>query len=341
VADGSDVNELDLGDLARRATAAAQGWAPGCAVTELEAMEGGTISLVYSGAVDGGPPEHERIVLKVAPPGLPPVRNRDVLRQARCIAALDGQPGVGVPPLLFSDPGQPDDVPPFFAAGLVVGECAEPLLDAVRNRRPDEIVRGRAFGAARMLAALHRVDPAAIGLGDEPVTTPVGEVERWTRTFGTLPDELRRGYEACADALRASEPAPLPTVVVHGDYRLGNMLSEGTDVRAIIDWEIWSRSDPRIDLTWLLYFTDEAGHPAAAGAASGMPTQAELLAAYQEAGGGSIADLDWFHALTRFKEAATTGLIAKHLARQGNTEFFERMAVELPAMIAEAHAIVR
>lgn len=334
--------DLDLHDLQARATAAAQGWAPGCAITDLVPMEGGTVGLVYAATIAEGPPEHPTVVLKVAPPGLPPLRNRDVLRQARCIGALDGQPGVGVPPLLFTDAGQPDDIPPFFATGLVAGECAEPLLEAARNRRPDDIVRGRAFAAARMLAALHRVDPDAAGLGEEPITTPVGEVDRWTRTFDTVPDEVRAGYLECADALRATAPEPLHDVVVHGDYRLGNMLSEGTDVHAIIDWEIWSRSDPRIDLSWFLFFTEEAHHPVVAREVdSGMPSDAELLAAYEAETGAAVADLNWFHALTRYKEAAAMALIAKLAARRGDTEILSRMSMMLPALIADAHQRVR
>lgn len=328
---------LDLDDLRGRATRAAQGWAPGCEVTDLTPMDGGTVGLVYSGAVTCGPAEHPTVVLKVAPPGLPPLRNRDVLRQARCIGALDGQPGVGVPPLLFADEGEPDDIPPFFASAMVAGECAEPLLDAARNRRPDAIVQGRAHAAVRMLAALHRVDPGAVGLGDEPVTTPIGEVDRWTRTFDTVPDEVRTGYLECADALRATAPEPLPNVVVHGDYRLGNMLSEGTEVRAIIDWEIWSRSDPRIDLSWFLFFTEEAGHPVVTpGIDSGMPSDAELLAAYEAETGRPVDDLEWFHALTRYKEAAAMALIAKLAARRGDQDILGRMSDMLPALIKDA-----
>lgn len=330
--------EIDVAELETRATDAAQRWAPGCAIQGIETLEGGTVGLVYAADVVDGPPEHPRLVLKVAPPGLPPVRNRDVLRQARCLAALAGQPGVGVPPVLFTDPGEPDDVPPFFASGFVAGECAEPLLDAVRNRRPDDIVRGRSFAAARMLAALHHVAPVSIGLGDEPATTVVGEVDRWTRTFDTVPDEVRTGYVDCAAALRATAPDPVPPVVVHGDYRLGNMLSEGTEVRAIIDWEIWSLSDPRIDLSWFLFFTEEAEHPVVApGVDSGVPSDRELLAAYEDVVGAPTADLDWFHALTRYKEAAAMALIAKHASRRGDTDILARMADMLPALIADAH----
>ena len=330
--------ELDVGDLRDRATGAAQAWAPGCSVGDLVPLEGGTVGIVFSAEVLDGPPEHPRLVLKVAPPGLPPVRNRDVLRQARCMAALAGQPGVGVPTVLFTDPGQPDDVPPFFASGFVAGECAEPLLEAARHRRPDMIVRGRAFAAVRMLAALHQVDPATTDLGDEPETSVVGEVDRWTRTFDTVPDEVRTGYLDCAAALRATAPVPVPSVVVHGDYRLGNMLSEGTDVRAIIDWEIWSRSDPRIDLSWFLFFTEEAGHPVVTpGIDSGMPSDRELLETYEGAVGMPTADLGWFDALTRYKEAAAMALIAKHAARRGDEAILARMAEMLPRLIADAH----
>jgi aminoglycoside phosphotransferase (APT) family kinase protein len=190
-----------------------------------------------------------------------------------------------------------------------------------------------------MLAALHRVVPAAIGLGDEPETSLVGEVDRWTRTFDTVPDEVRTGYRECADALRATAPPPAPAVVVHGDYRLGNMLAEGQEVRAIIDWEIWSLSDPRIDLSWFLFFTEEAKHPVVApDVDSGVPSDRELLAAYEAAGGSTSADLDWFHGLTRYKEAAAMALIAKHASRrEGGGDILERMAVMLPALIADAH----
>ena len=75
--------EVDLDELAARATAAAQSWAPGCVVDDVQPLTGGASSLTFTGRVVGGPPEHERIVLKVAPPGLEPVRNRDVARQAR------------------------------------------------------------------------------------------------------------------------------------------------------------------------------------------------------------------------------------------------------------------
>ena len=123
--------------------------------------------------------------------------------------------------------------------------------------------------------------------------TPADEVRRWVRTFETVPDDVREGYEPVADALLASAPELIGPSVVHGDYRLGNMLCDGTEILGIIDWELWTVSDPRIDLTWLLFFTDDADHPSAIqGVSSGMPPQAELLAAYEAGVGEATKDLD-------------------------------------------------
>ena len=121
-------DELDLDELARRATDAAQAWAPGSSISDVQPLTGGASSLTFTGLVNGGPVAGERIVLKVAPPGLEPVRNRDVARQARLMRALAGSPGVRVPTVYFEDDGAPPEVSPFHAMNIVPGECLEPIL---------------------------------------------------------------------------------------------------------------------------------------------------------------------------------------------------------------------
>lgn len=337
------MDTVDLEDLARRATAAAQSWSPGCTIDSVRVLEGGTVSLVYTAEVHDGPREHPRVVLKVAPPGLPPVRNRDVLRQGRCMAALSGQPGVSVPEVLFSDPGDPVEIQPFIATDFVAGECKEPLLEAATSPMDANTVAGRAMSAIEVLSSLHRLDPIGdLGLGDEAVTTLDGEVVRWTNALDVVPPEFRVGYEDCATALRASAPAMEHPVVVHGDYRLGNMLCDGTRVNAVIDWEIWSISDPRLDLSWMLFFTEEADHPVASGrTGSGMPSDRELLAAYEKARGAAVRDLEWFDALTRYKEAAAMALIAKHMRRRDpHSEHATAMGATCVTLIQQAARIL-
>src|SRR6266576_1778467 len=123
--------EVDLDELAARATKAAQGWAPGCTIDGVQPLTGGASSLTFTAHVTNGPPDHDRIVLKVAPPGLEPVRNRDVARQARLMRALAGAPGVRVPTVYFEDDGAPPEVSPFHAMNVVPGECLEPILSEV------------------------------------------------------------------------------------------------------------------------------------------------------------------------------------------------------------------
>jgi aminoglycoside phosphotransferase (APT) family kinase protein len=313
-------NVLDVEDLATRATGAAQQWAPGCRIDDVTFLPGGTVSIVYTGQVRGGPDGVDTVVLKVAPPGLEPRRNRDVLRQARCIESLGRSPGVAVPAVLFTDAGEPPAVPPFFATPMLPGECVEPILVASSAPVTPDVARARSFAAVEMLATIRRASLRDIDLDDEPVTMPVDEVRRWVRTFETVPDEFRVGYEQAAEALLASVPDLVGPGVIHGDYRLGNMLCDGTTIAGIIDWEIWTVSDPRIDLSWLLFFTDEADHPSGRrGVRSGMASRDELLAAYEAAVGEPTADLAWFDALTYFKEASATALIAK-LARRRNPD---------------------
>ena len=169
------------------------------------------------------------------------------------------------------------------------------------------------------------------------------EIDRWTTAFGTLPDDLQGDYLPCAARLQATMPAAAPAVVNHGDYRVGNTLCLDGHVTAVIDWEIWSVGDPRIDTSWMLYFTDEAQHPGAPTTApSGMPTANELLDAYRSEGGATLDDLHWFHALTRYKEAAATGLLLKRARKRGDDlpPSMARMLPALPRLLAEAHELL-
>ncbi|WP_433526167.1 phosphotransferase family protein [Nocardia pseudovaccinii] len=324
-------------ELTARTAVAVRDWAPGATVVGVEPLTGGTSSLTYVAGLSGAPAGYERVVLKVAPPGLAPVRNRDVLRQARVMEALADRPGVRVPKVLFHDAGAPPTVPPFVAMDLVPGTCVEPVL-VPRGTVPADQVRTRAFDAAGMLADLHRVKPEHTALATEPVVSLGAEIDRWTRAFTTVSDDLRTGYEKVADRLHATVPAPLTPVFTHGDYRLGNTLCEAGHITSIIDWEIWSLGDPRIDVSWLTFFTDDAAHPASVSdEPTGMPGKAELVDAYQEARGAALRDLPWFEALTKYKESAATALLIKRGRKSGQwNDMHQRMLPALPVLLDEA-----
>lgn len=269
--------------------------------------------MTYAGAVGGRP-----VVVKVAPPGLPPNLNRDVLRQARMIRAL-GPTLVPVPEVLWEDAGEPPNVPPLFVMSSVEGTSVEPLFD-LKVDAGLPVMAQRQRNAARTMAELHRVEMRSLMVGDVPVTGPEDEVDRWSRTLETVDTVLVVGWEQVSEALRASVPAPLPPAVVHGDFRLGNLLAVDARITAVVDWEIWSIGDPRIDVGWFLLNGDPDTYRRQTPYARSMPARAELAAVYADLFGANLPNLQWFEALAAFKSVATWSLIVKYNRRRSSPD---------------------
>jgi aminoglycoside phosphotransferase (APT) family kinase protein len=299
-------------------------------ITQLHPLAGGASSLTFAGKSGD-----RRVVVKVAPPGVPPVAHRDVLRQARIIRALGPTP-VPVPQLLFEDPGDPPHVPPLFVMSFLDGVSSEPLFDD-SDGGPEDIVGDRFRNAAATLAQLHSLDPGAVGLAVESGAGPLDEVERWCHTLETVDPALAPGWRNVADALRTSAPTALPPAIVHGDFRLGNLLADGSRIAAVIDWEIWSIGDPRIDAGWFLINCDPRTYRRPTRYSSAAPALDELAAIYRQAMGTAVPELDWFCALACFKSTATWSLIVKHNRRRSRPDTeLESMAPVLPRLLSRA-----
>ena len=332
---------LTIADLQKRLADAAQERFPGAVVRGVAPMEGGASSLTFRAEVifEG---RARSLVVKVAPPGREPIGHRDVLRQARVLTTLAGEGHVPVPVVIFSDHGDPPSVPPLFAMNLIPGDSTEPLFGAASSdadsaeaslRAADVVVR--AHHAATLLGALQQTDlGAAVFLG-EPVWTPSDEVQRWSAALATIDRGLVDEWPRCRDALLAAVPAAAPPVLCHGDYRLGNMLAISGRIEAIIDWELWAIGDPRFDLAWLRLNADPGVYGRASRVGVSMPSADALLASYLRSVGQSVAALDWFDALARFKAAATWSLILKH-ARTDGAHRFEFVRHVAPSLVREA-----
>jgi aminoglycoside phosphotransferase (APT) family kinase protein len=317
---------LRLDDLrARLAPLGAEAVAP---------LAGGASSLTYSARIGG-----QRVVVKVAPPGLPPVLNRDVLRQARLLRALHGTQ-VPVPEVMWEDAGDPPDVPPLFVMAFTEGSSVEPLFDT-GGEDPEPVVGERMRDAARTLAALHELDPAAIGLGDEPIVGPAAEIDRWCRLLQTVDPALAPGWDDVAAMLRAREPAATGPAIVHGDFRLGNLLARGGAVTAVIDWEIWTVGDPRVDVGWFLTNADPETYRRETRYVGLLPSARDLSEVYVEARGRDVIDVEWFRALACFKSTATWSLIVKHNRRRAEPDAeVGRMATILPHLLDRARVLL-
>jgi aminoglycoside phosphotransferase (APT) family kinase protein len=328
---------------ARVRDAARRRW-PDAEVGTLDLLPGGISSLTFATALSATAERDRPVVVKVAPPGLEPVRNRDVLRQARVMAAIHGAPGVLVPEILATDDGSP----PLFVMEFVPGEAYEPKWDLSDSPPAPAVVDARARAAARMLARLQAIEPAAVGI-DDVAPTLAQELARWATLFATAGDDLRGDESALRDTLAARIPGPAGGAGGAGDYRLGNIQFDGERAAGIIDWEIWSVGDPRTDLAWLMVFTDPVQQRVAQrdgpnqAAADAMPSRGELLAEYMDEAGldAEPADLDWFLGFCYYKLGAAMSVLAKRNRRQPEPDAgLELAAQTLAPMLARGLALL-
>jgi aminoglycoside phosphotransferase (APT) family kinase protein len=301
----------------------------------LTRLAGGRSNLTYALADAAG----GEWVLRRPPLGPHQATAHDVLREGRIMAAL-APTAVPVPAILGAEPDLcPDGAPLLLmerAPGVAVrgaaggsghvtdaaGDHAAPP-DRARGRRPSDLTLGSTARArcglalAETLAALHAVDPAAVGLGD------LGRGERyverqlarwhrqWTEGRTRDLDDLEVAHGLLADQV----PPQSRTAIVHGDFRLDNCLLDPTgEVTAVLDWEICTLGDPLCDLGLLLVYWAEPGDPVTAledppTLAPGFAARGELRRRYEAASApGADArtasgDLDFYLAFAWWKLA--------------------------------------
>ena len=254
-----------------------------------------------------------RVVLRRPPrPPLPPSAH-DVLREARLLRALEGTP-VRVPRVLAVGDDEAVLGVPFYVMaevrGSVLASSIPEHLDtpAERRRTSEELVDA--------LAELHRVDWRACGL--DGYGKPTGYLERQLRRFSGLWEHNKTReldvVEELGAWLRDNMPESQEATIVHGDYRLGNVMmgeSVPAELVAIFDWELSTIGDPLADVGYLTVTWVEHDDPqdtmfANLGAVTrreGFLTREGLIARYEERSGRSVAALNWYQALALWKAA--------------------------------------
>ena len=225
-------------------------------------------------------------------------------------------------------------------------------VDGVAIRRAAELdERGTertAAIAARLvgvLARLHAVDPAAVGLSE--FGRPAGFLERQVRRWGRQLEGSKTQDRPLADQLHArlteSIPSEDPCVigVVHGDYRLDNCLVDPSDeIRAVVDWEMATLGDTRTDLALMLVYdqlSESAGGDIVSDVAKakGYPSRPDQLAAYSRASGREPGDMGWHMGLAYFKLAVILeGIHYRYLKGQTVGEGFDRIGEGFDLIVA-------
>lgn len=196
------------------------------------------------------------------------------------------------------------------------------------------------------LAALHAIDPETIGLGDfgRPGNYFSRQVERWTRQYRAAETGRIEAVERLIAWLPGSVPAQDRTAIIHGDYRLDNIIfaPDAAKVLAMLDWELATIGDPLADfsylaMNWVMPADGRSGLAGADLAALGIPTLDEAVALYcRQTGRDGLPDLHWYFAFNLFRLVGILQGIRKRLD-DGNASSAQAgaMAARVPSL-AEA-----
>ncbi|MDZ4736959.1 MAG: phosphotransferase family protein [Rhodospirillaceae bacterium] len=279
--------------------------------------------------------------LRRKPPGALLPSAHAVDREYRVMAALAGS-AVPVPAMhgLCTDESVIGSI--FFVMDFVQGrnfvQPGDPALSPTERR-----ALFRSMNAT--LAALHAIDPAAIGLADfgRPGNYIARQVARWSKQYRASETQTIAEMDRLIDWLPANLPPEGATSIVHGDYRLDNLIVDPVAPRiiAVLDWELSTLGDPVADLAYHCMawrFTPELfrGIAGLDVAALGIPTEAEYVAAYAHHRGlGDIPHWHFYMAYNMFRFAAILQGVW-HRALQGNA-----VGADAKAMGAKVAPIAR
>jgi aminoglycoside phosphotransferase (APT) family kinase protein len=288
----------------------------------------------------------------------PPLSNRlptahDMGREHRVMTALGDTP-VPVPETLALCTDEDVIGAPFYVMARVAGHIVSNVLPAGYAATLAER-RAIGDGLIDVLADLHAVDPAAVGLGDygRPDGYLARQIRRWTMQWEAtrIADEpggteLDRLAARLAEALPTSASGP----IVHGDYRMDNALLDPDvpgKIAAVLDWELSTLGDPLADVGLFYVYWQDADDDATQAAAgplpsvtrmAGFPTRHELLDRYSSRTGRDLSPLPWYVGFACFKLAVVlSGVAARGRAGAMIGDGFVEMAGRIAPLVEVGH----
>jgi aminoglycoside phosphotransferase (APT) family kinase protein len=285
-----------------------------------------------------------KYVLRRKPPGQLLASAHAVDREFRVLSALHGTAvPVAAPLHLCRDDGVIGSM--FYLMEYVDGRIFwDPSLPGM----PADERGGYYEAILQSLAALHRIDPVAVGLADygKPGNYFSRQIGRWCDQYRAS----ETGAIVAMDSLMERLPARCPAddgvvALVHGDYRIDNLMfhPDEPQVIAVVDWELSTLGHPLADLGYLCMALRLPRNPALPGLAGldrselGIPDEAAMLRRYSELSGRAIPD-DWpfVLAFSFFRLAAIAQGVAKR-AQQGNASSDQaRQAGQMTALLAQS-----
>jgi aminoglycoside phosphotransferase (APT) family kinase protein len=253
--------------------------------------------------------------MRIPPPSAPETRDDGIVREWRIIEALSG---TDVPHTAAIALCSDKDVlgRTFYLMGYVDGWSPMGLTDRKWPAPFDTDLDARAGLAYQLvegIALLSKVDWQAKGLQDlgRPDGFHERQVDRWTAFLERIKGRELPGFDEAAAWLRAHKPIDFIPGLMHGDYQFANVMYEnGAPARlaAIVDWEMGTVGDPKLDLGWVVqsWPADTKSADAASSGyvdMQGMPTYHQLLTRYSDVSGRQVDDMDYYVILAKWKLA--------------------------------------
>ena len=300
---------------------------PGLVVTSVEPVPEGHSGFTYLVLVeDSG--VLARYVLRLPPPGARIAGPADILRQGRIMASLHDA-GLPTPAVPVVCPDPVVDGRPFILMEAVPGTRIEL---AGKTEKPIEIA-GSAVAVLKRLQAVPVVDTGIAG--EDPVSLQA-EMMRWAWLMQRAPEELTARAGVLGGLLAADVPAERAPTLVHGDYHYGNMLFQGAEVVAVLDWEIAQIGQPLMDLGCLCIVSIRRQYQGAPnpGGAIDVPVS-DLYRLY----GVEAEEMRWYSAMSLYKYAAIFGYnLMLHRRGKRPDPMYEGLTDTIVGMIEEGIA---
>ena len=316
----------------------------GADIPEVRVISGGKSNLTYEIVHSG-----QSMVLRRPPLGHVLATAHDMKREYTVLSALHPT-GVPVPRTLGYCADESVIGAPFYLMAKVEGTVYRSTGQLV-DIAPDA-ARTLADALADTLARLHAIEPAAVGLAGfgRPEGFLDRQVARWRKQLAASHSRDLPGAEELAQRLAGAVPRGTRAGILHGDYRLDNVIVRdcrldkviGRDgvIAAVLDWEMSTLGDPLTDLgVACVYWDGVAGFgdavPPSPGSLPGWPRRSYLVERYARAGGAPPDRLDWYLAFAYFKLAVILeGIWYRHTQGLTVGEGFAGIGAGVPELIA-------
>jgi aminoglycoside phosphotransferase (APT) family kinase protein len=314
----------------------------GFTAANMAVMEDGHAGLTFGfDVLDPAGRVSNSYVLKLAPMGVARRGNTDVYRQAPLLRALKTV-GLPVPAVPWASPDEDLLGTPFIVMERLPGRVFLVWEPHEIFQRDSQSIRSVWLQSARLLAQLHQVDaPRVLGDWEQPRNLD-DELAIWPNVLKHAQDPawLAAGT-ALGEQLRARMPAGRPVGLVHGDYQPGNILFQDGKVSGLIDWELAFIGAQGLDLGWMMMMSDHAAWDPITFPPFAPESQAEIVAAYREAGGPAWEDVAWYQAMAQYRMGSIACLNVKlHRTGKRHDPLWERFASSIATLFSRGTELV-